>query len=367
MSTLPVVVTAKNTSGLTTTANAVVNITDSGVVTHGSQLTASMTGPGALSINSFQVMSPPSRGYWRGDTPSEFSLSAAYVNNNLSTNKGGVVPAGGMLIDGYTVPAGTVVVQARDFSAGDFYMTGSQNYLFRGCRFRGNSNAIGYWNCAASYSGFLRIHYCDLGGLGSAANQFHSVPVDIKGASGLVVYRNRIQFTTTGIQWNIAAPVDLIENFISDLTTFGTDAHLNGIMCNGGETSCRILRNNVVIRHPDTSGRDVSQTDCIGFFQDFGQLLGAGTNIDGSIGYIVDSNYVGGTGYCFYAGMNPGKPSTSVKNLKMTNNLITTQIYPSGGSHGAVAAVPPWGTNGNVATNNRFADGSSAGQLAFGS
>lgn len=338
----------------------------SGTISHGSQLTTEATGPGALAISSFEVMTVPGRGYWRDDTPAEFSLATNYTYNNSAANKGGVVPAGGLTIDGYSVPAGTIVVQARDFSAGSFAMTSTPNYLFRGCRFRGPSAAIGYFNCGVGHTGYLRLHYNDFGGLSSSAGDFHSVPVDIKVASGLVVYRNRIQFTTTGIQWNIAAPVDIIENFISDLTTFGTDAHLNGIMCNGGETNCRILRNNVVIRSPDTSGRDVNQTDCIGFFQDFGELPGNGTNIGGSTGYVVDSNYVGGTGYCFYAGQNPGAPTTSVSNLKLTNNLVTTSIYnPTGGFNGPIAAEPPWNVRSNAATNNKWADGPNAGQLAF--
>lgn len=335
-------------------------------ITHGSQLTSAMTGPGALGISSWEVMALPGRGYWRGDTPLEFSLASAYTYNNNLANKGGVVPAGGVAIDGFTVPAGVIVVQFRDFSAGNFYLTSSQNYLFRGCRFRGPSVSIGYFNCDPAHTGFLRLHFNDLGGLGSASGDSNNVPIDIKAASGLVIYRNRIQFTTTGIQWNIAAPTDIIENFISDLTTFGTTAHLNGIMSNGGETCCRILRNNVVIQHPDTSGRDVSQTDCIGFFQDFGAFPGTGTNTDSSVGYFVDSNYVGGTGYCFYAGVNPGKPPTSVNNLKFTNNLVTTSVFSTGGSFGPITAEPPWTSQGNAATNNKWNDGTNVGQLAFG-
>lgn len=344
------------------TASTVVSVSnDAGAgITHGSQLTAGMTGYGSLGVTQaqLQVMSVPSRGYWRGDTPSEFSLSTAYVNNNTSTNKGGVVPAGGMVIDGYTVPAGTIVVQFRDFSAGDFYMSGNQNYLYRGCRFRGNSNFIGYWNCATSHTGFLRIHYCDLGGLSAAAASYHQVPIDIKAASGLIVYRNRIQFTTTGIQANISNQIEIAENFISDLTTFGTEDHLNGIMFNGGENNAKVLRNNVVIRNPDGAGRSVGQTDCIGFFQDFGDFTGATQK-------VIDSNFVGGTGYCIYAGMNPGKPATSVKNMVVTNNLITTQYYPTGGAFGPIAAEPPWGTNGNTKSNNKWADGPNAGNAAF--
>ena len=336
-------------------------------ISHGSELTAAMTGPTALGISSWEVMTVPGRGYWRGDIPSEFSLASDYVYNDTLSNKGGVVPSGGMTIDGYLVPAGVIVVQFRDFSAGDFAMTGAQNYLFRGCRFRGPSSAPGYFNCGVGHTGFLRLHYNDFGGLGSASGNFSEVPVKVANASGLVVYRNRFQFITTAIQPNLAVQtVDVVENFITDLTTFGTGSHLNGMTFNGGETNCRVLRNNIVIQSPDTSGREVNQTDCISFFQDFGEFSGSGTNPDGTSGYVIDSNYVGGTGYCFYGGQNAGAPATSVSNMKFTNNLVTTSIYTTGGFNGSMAAAPPWDVRGNTATNNKWADGASAGQLAFG-
>jgi hypothetical protein len=53
--------------------------------------------------------------------------------------------------------------------------------------------------------------------------------------------------------------------------------------------------------------------------------------------------------------------------MKIAGNKITTPWGPNGGSLGAIAHAPPWGTYGNSATNNTWADGTNAGQFVFGS
>jgi len=331
---------------------------EAAAISHGSDLTAPMTGHTALGVaqDELQVMRVPGRGYWRGDTAAEFSQPTPYVYNDDPANKGGVVPTSGLLIDGHRIPGGTRVIQFRDFSAGNFYLTSGTSFLWRGCRFRGRNSAPGYFNCQRGQTGRLYFFYNDMGGLGSAANQFNEVPVGIAHATSVVAYRNRVSFTTTAFQANIEGPVRIVENYISDLTAFGTDSHLNGITHNGGENHSWILRNHIVIRTPDTSGRAVAQTDCVSFFQDFGDFAGAGVK-------RIDSNYLGGTGYCIYAGMNAGKPATSVRNMVVANNLVTTREYPLGGRWGPITATPPWGVNGNVLRNNRWADGPNEGGL----
>jgi hypothetical protein len=324
-----------------------------------------MTGPGAIGAGALRSLSAilPPRGYFRGDLPAEFCLSTPYVYDNNPTNYGGIVPSGGLVVDGYAIPAGTYVVQFSDISGTDFYMTDNKSVLFRGCRGRGpQSQCIGYWNCAVGCTGRFYVFYCDLGGLGSASVNYSCVPMKIAQGTSAIAYRNRIQFMCCGLQFNILSGGEAVENFITDLTTFGGSDHLNGMTFNGGESCMLVKRNNIVISKFDTSGREVNQTDCISFFQDFGDFPGNGTNRDGTTGYIVDSNYVGGTGYCIYAGLNTGRPTTSVSNMKVTNNLATTSSYPTGGSFGPLTAEPPWGVQGNVKTNNVWADGPNAGQ-----
>lgn len=340
-------------------------------ISHGEELTIADTSYTALGISSGQVpvVSTPGRGYFRGDTPLEFVPNQPYVYNDNPANKGGIVPAGGLTIDGYFVAAGTYVAQFEEFSS-DFYMTGSSSFLFRGCKIRGSNRAPGYWNTAAGYTGKLFIGYCDLGGLGAADAQYNEVPIKISNGSGGAVYRNYISYTTTAIQIN-ANGYDLTENYIEKLTYYygpnpppgeSTDKHINGITINGGETCIRILRNNIVAASPDDAGRVVNQTDCISFFQDFGTFPGTGQNSDGSFGYQVLDNYIGGTGYCIYAGKNAGSAANSVQNMVVTGNKVTTQVYPNGGANGPLAAAPTWGTLGNLWANNTWADGPNAGQ-----
>lgn len=344
------------------------------IITHGQQLQRSDTSFAALGVSSGQItaLTTPTRGYFRADTPLEFVPNQPYVANNDPNNKGGIVPAGGMTIDGYFVAAGTYVAQFRSFAT-DFYVTGSNKLLFRGCQLRWGNRAPGFWNVAAGYTGSLSIGYCDLGGLSAADADYNEVCIKISSGTGGVVYRNYISYTTTGIQIN-THNYALIENFIEKLSFYygpnpppgeSTSKHLNGISLNGGEQNIRILRNNIVIVTPDEAGRAINQTDCISFFQDFGDFPGTGTNSDSTVGYRVIDNYLGGTGYCFYAGLNAGKPASSVQNMYASGNKITTSIYPAGGFNGPIAATASWGSFGNTTLNNTWADGPNAGQLAF--
>ena len=332
-----------------------------------------MVGPTALLGASgypgnLEIMRLPRRGYWRGDAADEFASQGTYVYNNLHSNKGGIVPVGGMTIDGYSVPAGVLVIQFRDFSAGDILMSDGTSFVFRGCRFRGPRKAPGYFNCGiGAASASFYFFFNDMGGLGSGIEDFNEIPCKISNAAAAIAFRNRISFTGAGFQFNIVSGSEITENFISNLTTFGTGSHLNGITFNGGETCALILRNSIVVVSPDTSGRDVNQTDCISFFQDFGAFPGYGINRDQSVGYKIDNNYVGGTGYCVYAGQNRGSQAKSVGNMVITNTLVTTSVYPRGGFNGPIAAEPDYQINGNLAVNNRWADGPRVGQLAWGS
>lgn len=337
-------------------------------VSHGSDLTEAHVGYSALGVaqGGLHTTATPGRGYFRTDTPLEFVPNEEYIPSDDPANHGGIIPSGGLTIDGFDYPAGTYVCQFMDFSGQDFYCSGSNMVLFRGCRGRGTSASVGFWNCAVGHSGYIAAHFCDLGGLGAASGNYHEIPMKILDAVGARAYRNRIRYCTTGFQFNCANG-EIIENYITDLTTFGTDAHLNGCTHNGGESCSMVLRNYIVVDTLDAEGRTVNQTDCISYFQDFGEFPGTGTNSDGSTGYKVADNYVGGTGYCIYAGKNAGSPSDSVNNMVLTGNLVTTASYANGGANGPIAAEPSWGSLGNAANDNRWADGANVGELAFGS
>lgn len=347
-----------------------------GSVTHGEQLTKAMTGftpLGVTSANLTAVDTSNRVSNWPGNTWPSWIINSPYVYNNNPSNKGGVVPAGGMMIDGFMVPAGTYVVQFLDFSGGQIVVEGDVNgayppfagLMIRGCKWRGPSSNVGMISeNGMSCGGKIWIHYCDLGGLGSQPADYSEIPLKISNTNAQS-YRNYISYATTGIQFVGIPGTNIIENYIERLTTFNTNGpHINGITFNGGDSCARVERNHIVAQTPEDngSGKGVDQTDCISFFQDFGFYPGNGTNDDATTGYRVIDNYVGGTGYCFYGGTGG---QGSVTNMQFIGNKITTSSWPNGGFYGPMAANPVWGSNGNVNTNNTWADGPNAGLAAF--
>ena len=129
-----------------------------GIVTHGSELTLNSVGPwtlqnvprGSESLSTLSAGQLSERlSTWPTDGRPSWIPGTTYVYNNNPTNYGGLVPAGGMNIDGYNVPAGTWVVQFRNFANGGLIISGDNSgtsgawpgVLFRGCRMRGGWTA----------------------------------------------------------------------------------------------------------------------------------------------------------------------------------------------------------------------------------
>ena len=344
-------------------------------IAHGQDLTVAMTGFTALGATQGdlpQAGDPSARiSNYPGNTPPTWLLSTPYVYNNNPSNKGGKVPAGGMTIDGFFVPAGTYVVQFLDFSGRSVVVEGSLNnqygtfpgIMFRGCRWRSVSSSVGMLSENGQVSGGkFWFHYCDMGGINSQASNYCEIPIKIN-SSPCQVYRCHLSYCTTGTQCVGFPGTNILENYIDRLTTFNTDGpHLNGVSVNGGDVCYRVERNNIVVQTPEDNGSNkmVGQTDCIAFFQDFGSYPGTGTNDDGTVGYRVIDNYMGGTGYCLYAGTGG---VGAVNNMYVSGNRFTTASFPNGGYYGTITATPTWGSNGNVITNNRWADGPNVGQL----
>ena len=134
-------------------------------------------------------------------------------------------------------------------------------------------------------------------------------------------------------------------------------AVIGGISLNGGQTNALILRNKILLQSPDEAGRTVDQTDCIYFKQEPSTFPGTGVNVDGSHGYRVKDNYVGGGGYSFYAGWDAsyGAPTPgSLQNMVIEGNQVTTQWWANGGALGPISHEPTWGTYGNLKTGNTF-------------
>lgn len=340
-----------------------------GAVTHGEQLTEALVGPWSLQgvakgQEQLDVVAKPPRGYWRLDTPAEFVPAGTYVYNNNPGNHGGTLAADTM-IDGYLVPAGTKVVQFRDLSAADFYAQGmGGTWLFRGVRMRvatgPGAGASMFNDNNATYTNM--VHYSDFGGLGPQDGQEMLVAWKMIGGKDHRVLRTYFSDVSTALQPNVAG-VELTENYIDKIHFYygepgpcGTGGsctfHLNGVstegMSNVTPTRFKFLRNHITIPSPDGAGRIAMQTDAIALFQ---------TNGGSYNDVLLQDNYLGGSGYVIYAGANPNPTSANApKNVRLIGNKITTRWWTNGGSFGPITAEAPWGTNGNLATGNVWAD-----------
>jgi hypothetical protein len=361
-----------------------------GAITHGEQLALASVGPWNLQTTaqgseSLEVVAVPSRGYFRGDAPEEFIPNQTYIYNDDPANKGGTVPAGGLTIDGYFVPAGTMVCQFQDLSGSDMYFQGmTGTFLFRGCRFRNNSTGdSAQFNVANSGSGLtIHTHYCDFGGLGP--NEPDGPFIKMIGGSNHRVYRCYFSYLATAIQPNVQG-MEITENIIDKITYYygeagtsgagpdSTTKHLNGISTEGGLTSLIIQRNRITVPSPDEStaaggtnpgqpsygsqsgqlgygsgsnpGRLTTQTDCIALFTLQGDNIG-----DDTTGIQIKDNYLGGSGYCLY-GSGP-----AAKNNVYTGNKFTTKWWTDGANHGPYTGSVVFGSNGNVNSGNVWTD-----------
>jgi hypothetical protein len=364
------------------------------IITHGRQLVSQLAGPGYVNVGPNAILRsgsypPPASGstgpltsaastltggFWRiNNTPGSgqntlpnmwaSGPATAYAYSNSPSNLGGVT-ASAMLIDGYPVASGTYVFQFMDLSSGSLaFYSGGPPAMFRGCRIRGAIGSPGFFNSqSGGYASSLYLHYNDLGGAGSSSEC--DIAVQIGQSGNLRLLRNYISWVGTGIIVVVTNTFcDIIENMIEGVTLFNGTLHLNGIKLQGGDTNWLVRRNSVVFDQWDSLGNQITQTDCIGMIPTFGAFPGTGVNSDGSSGYVIDSNFVGGAGYCMYLGSN--NLNSAVSNLAVINNQFTTAAYPAGGFNGEVTYPPPsgWGTSGNVKSGNTWADGPNAGQL----
>jgi hypothetical protein len=399
-------VRAKNAIGNSAYSSASSAVTPTATVTssitHGDQLTVNHVGPWTLQgtakgSESITALAGPSRGYWRFDTPDDFLPTTAWPTNandanpsilNAASLKGGVVTGSPVIIDGYSVPVGTRIVQYRDFPDGyDFYAQGTTlKVMFRGCRFRWTSGTGGsgiFNDNGAPTAQQVMLHYCDLGLLSLDPPNGTQGLMHIKflGGYGHRLLRNYYTRSSTFLQPNVGGS-RIVENYIDEyIYAYGeagpsgagpdsTTLHLNGFSSEGGLTDTQILRNRIVCPSPDGStgstgfaagqvgygtkpgqigygagsapGRLTTQTDNIAIF--------AITNTNN--GVTISDNYLGGAGYCLYAGNADG----AAKNIVVTGNKFTTRWWTNAGSHGPITDVPAWGTNGNAQSNNTWAD-----------
>ena len=151
---------------------------------------------------------------------------------------------------------------------------------------------------------------------------------DIYGDStGTQFLRNNVTNSSTGVQIYEGLIAD---NYIHDMGYQSGD-HINGTTSNGSTTMMTIQHNTIL--------NQISQTDAISLFQDFGVEANR----------LITDNLVAGGGYTIYGGDNERFGKTS--NIKITNNRFSTLYYPNGGSYGPIAAFDSSGS-GNLLSGN---------------
>lgn len=377
-----------------------------GAVTHGDQLTQAHVGPWALQgvdpgDEVLESLTGPERGFWRFDTPDEFSSSTAWPSDANDSNPeilndpdlhSGTVTGSAVTIDGYSIPVGTRVVQFREFPDGfDFYAQGSTlKVLFRGCRFRFSEGVGGsslFNDNTAPSSQRVMMHYGDIGCLsldppdGASAFMFYKS----LGGSDHRWLRNYQTRTAVFAQPNTPG-WEIVENWMGEyIFAYGesgtsgsfdsTVYHLNGISSEGGQTRLKILRNRIICQSPDGAtgstgtsagqigygtqsgqtgygdgsepGRLTTQTDCIALFAITASNVG-----DDTTGIQIKDNLLGGSGVCLYA----GNADDGAQNIVVTGNRVTTRYWTDGGNFGAITDIPVWGSDGNEQSDNLWAD-----------
>lgn len=351
-----------------------------GAVAHGAELTINHVGPWAVqgvskgsetlsTLTSAQTQERLST--WPTDGRPSWIPGTTYVYNNNPTNYGGIVPAGGMVIDGYTIPAGTWVVQFRNFTSG-LVISGDNSgtsaawpgVVFRGCRMRGPWMAPGWYNHnGQSHGGKIWIMYCDAGGKSLATNDYCESIFESKnytaGRDKQYVIRSSLSNASTLVFMRNNGDA-CIENFCAGVSDFGDSSkHLNGIANSGGQSCTLWLRNNMVL--PQQAG-STQLTDVIQMAADDGAYLGAGTNYDGSIGYAITDNLLGGAAYTLQLGYDKSNTITQVRNVRVTGNKFSTNLYPNSGSSGIAYKTPDFSNYGNLWQNNTWVGGSKDGQ-----
>lgn len=346
------------------------------VITHGDQLTLNHVGPWSIQgvakgSETLLALNPGSErvSTYPGNGRPSWIPGTNYAYNDNPTNYGGIVPAGGLTIDGYAVPAGTWVVQFRDFSAGviiegDCGGAGSAfpGILFRGCRMRGAWSAPGWFNQnGQAYGGIIWIIGCD-GGAANTVNMCESV-FESKGnstADRMYVIRCYLTYATTLVFMRNSGDA-CIENWCDFVSDFGDSSkHLNGIANSGNQTHNLWLRNHAVIDRG--TGSATGLTDVFQMAADDGPYPGSGTNFNGEQGYVMRDNLVGGAAYTFQLGVDKSNTAAMVQNIRCNNNKVSTSLFPNGGSSGLGYKGPTWGSFGNVWAGNTWADGPNVGQ-----
>jgi hypothetical protein len=131
------------------------------------------------------------------------------------------------------------------------------------------------------------------------------------------------------------------DNYVHDLSTFVTESgewqHTDGVISNGADNGGLVIKHNTVLNQtPINKGA----TAAVGLYADDGPVRNT----------TVQGNWLAGGAYVLYGG------SKGATNVKILDNVFSTQFHPKGGIYGFATAWDQAGS-GNEWSNNRTSSG----------
>ncbi|MGB7982160.1 MAG: DUF4082 domain-containing protein [Candidatus Nanopelagicales bacterium] len=244
------------------------------------------------------------------------------------------VPAGTSL-SAYTGPsritnAGTVI-ENKLITTPLVITSSANNVKIRNCRIA----ARGFWLVLNDEGATnLQITDSELDGLNNTNND-----AAVAGRN-YTLTRVNIHNTVDGLK--LGSNVTVRDSFIHDLVVAG-DSHNDG-MQSLGAADVLIEHNTIISPRASTSAI----------------ILSTGSGAQHRI--TMRNNLLGGGAYTVYGGYQPGMDSLSrVSDIVITDNRITTSVYPNGGAYGPFTSV---GSAAVTMRGNVWHDGPKAGQPA---
>ncbi|OQP60712.1 hypothetical protein A3860_32455 [Niastella vici] len=321
-------VKAKDGYGNRSAASNVVNITtqNTGGITHGSQLTTAMVGPAGISITSLTTVPG---GTFTGKALSGWGSLARTVG------------AGGETIDGFTFPAGTVVLQGANVTS---EITVSSGWLV----LRGSKGSL-LANHPTGDGGGVAALYCELTAFNTGGRKWNMQP-----AAAIV---NRCYFPHSGLENVYSDHVTVTECWITpDPAAAGSGDHIDGIQTWGGQYYLNFSRNHMEFNGP--YGPDAGLSGLIGMYSDGDQ-----NGYDGYDHVTINNNYfiLHGYGVALHAPL-----AVPVTNTTVTGNRwkwstdAEDKDYTNAVYHNPSWSIPDYNAqsgNNNIWKDNRWADG----------
>lgn len=131
------------------------------------------------------------------------------------------------------------------------------------------------------------------------------------------------------------------DNYVHDLAAFVTQSgewqHTDGVISGGADNGGLVVRHNTVLNQTSI---DKGATAAVGLFADDGPVQNT----------TVQNNWLAGGAYVLYGG------SKGATNVKILDNVFSTQFHPKGGIYGFATAFDRNGS-GNEWSNNRTSEG----------